>query len=99
VRVDILDNMWSPAWTLRSILISLRAFLRTPDTEIAVEWEIAEEVEQRREEFERKTVEWTFRYAVEDWQGDVQAQSEVDAERALPLKQEASEDDWFVVEG
>ena len=69
----------------------------SPDTETAVEGKIADEVEERREEFERKAVEWTFRYAVGN---DVQGGSEGHGERVVPVpaEQETEEDEWCVVD-
>jgi hypothetical protein len=93
VRINIFHGEWAPVWNISSILISLRAFLGSPDTETAVEGMIADEVEERREEFERKDVEWTFTYAVGD---GVRDRDDGDDQRvvSVPLEQE-EEDDWW----
>jgi ubiquitin-protein ligase len=92
VRINIFHDEWSAVWTISSILVSLRAFLGSPDTETAVEGEIAEEVETRREEFERRAVEWTFRYAVgKEQEEEGMSERQADGEHASRLER----DEWW----
>jgi ubiquitin-protein ligase len=61
--LNILHKEWSPVLTISLILLSLRAFLGSPDLESALVPEVAEEYERDTEAFERTAVEWTEKYA------------------------------------
>jgi ubiquitin-conjugating enzyme E2 D/E len=63
VGLNILKEEWCPALTVGLILLSLRAFLGSPDPDICVVPEIAEEYKDRRGMFEEKAREWTEKFA------------------------------------
>jgi ubiquitin-conjugating enzyme E2 D/E len=65
VGLSILTRDWSPVLTTPKVLLSLQAFLTSPDTGHAVMPEIAHEYETNRTAFDQAAREWTERYAMD----------------------------------
>ncbi|CAO2653006.1 Nn.00g024170.m01.CDS01 [Neocucurbitaria sp. VM-36] len=63
VGLNILHDAWTPALTVAQILLSLLAFLVSPDTQDAVVPEIAHELETKRDVYEATARQWTEKYA------------------------------------
>lgn len=63
IGMSILNNDWSTAFTLSSVLLSLRALLVEPQLEDAVMPEIVHEFESKREVYEETARQWTKKYA------------------------------------
>jgi ubiquitin-conjugating enzyme E2 D/E len=65
VGLSILKEEWCPVLTVSKILLSLRAFLGSPDpgVGVAVMKEIAEECRERMGVYEETAREWTGRFA------------------------------------
>jgi ubiquitin-conjugating enzyme E2 D/E len=72
VGLNILKEDWTMVLGLSTILLSLRAFLGSPDTERFVDRGVAEEYRERRGEFEEKAREWTGRFAKGEVEGEVE---------------------------
>jgi ubiquitin-conjugating enzyme E2 D/E len=63
VGLSCLEEEWCTALTMSTILLSLRAFMGSPDPEVCVMSEIAEEYLVKQEAFEEKAREWTQNFA------------------------------------
>lgn len=69
IGLSILHEDWCPALTISPILISIQAFLSSPDPTNPVSPEIAEQYVMRREEFDHVAERWTREYARPDLNG------------------------------
>ena len=63
ICLNILTMEWSPVLTTSTVLLSIRAFLDSPDTDDPAEWEIANEYMYRREVFDQTARNWTEEFA------------------------------------
>ena len=64
VFVDVLGDMWCPALTLPTILVSVQSLLTDPNPKDPCEWDIGREYVDDRERFARTAEEWTVAYAM-----------------------------------
>jgi ubiquitin-protein ligase len=64
VFVDVLGEMWCPALTLSTILVSVQSLLTDPNPEDPCEFDIGREYVDDRETFDKTAEEWTVMYAM-----------------------------------
>ena len=57
------DARWSPAWTIRKILIALHSYLTDPNPDDPLVPSIAKLYKTNRKEYDRIAREWTAKYA------------------------------------
>lgn len=63
ICLDILKNAWSPALTVRTALISVRALLASAEPDDPQDYEVACMYKRDRTEFEAKARQWVELYA------------------------------------
>ena len=63
VSLDILEDQWSPALTVRTVLLSVLSLLTDPCVDSPMVPEIAELYVADREEHDKKCRAWTRKYA------------------------------------
>jgi ubiquitin-conjugating enzyme E2 D/E len=66
--LDILHDKWSPALSLRSVLLSLCSLLTDPNPEHGLEQEILNVYRTNKAKYEENAREWTKKYAMESQQ-------------------------------
>ena len=64
IGVNILQDNWSPAYTMKHTLMSICDLLTDPNTEICMEPEIGRQYEAEREEFDKTARLWTQKFAM-----------------------------------
>ena len=63
ICLDILKDKWSPAMTLRTLLISIRALLVAPEPDDPQDAVVAGQYKSNRAGYDAKAREWTLTYA------------------------------------
>lgn len=63
ICLDILNKAWSPALTIRTILLSIQALLFAPNADDPVDAVVANKYNTNRKEFEILAKKWTAEYA------------------------------------
>ena len=63
ICLDILNDSWRPHFTIRKVLLEIRALMMDPEYYDSVEPEIAEIFRTNKAKFEEIAKEWTKRYA------------------------------------
>lgn len=66
VSLSVLGDEWTPALTIGKLVLSIQAFLGSPDTEDAIMPEIASEFARDKELYEKTARDWTRNYASGD---------------------------------
>jgi ubiquitin-conjugating enzyme E2 D/E len=61
--LSILGDEWSPVLTISTVLLSIQAYLGSPDTAEAVMPDIAHEYDSNRAKYDRTAKQWTNKYA------------------------------------
>jgi ubiquitin-conjugating enzyme E2 D len=64
ISLDILQDQWTPALTIRSLLISITSFLSDPNPYSPLVPEIARVYKENKVEHDRVAKEWTKKYAM-----------------------------------
>lgn len=64
VCLDILDAQWSPALTIRTVLLSIQGLLCEPEPEDPLNLQAAEEYKRDRAEYESHARQWVVKYAL-----------------------------------
>ena len=64
VFVDVLGEMWCPALTIPTLLVSIQSLLTDPNPDDSCEPEIGWEYINDRETFDKTAEEWTMVYAM-----------------------------------
>jgi len=64
IGLDLLLNKWSPAFSIRNILLSIISLLIDPDLENALVPEIVKIYKTNRATYENSAKEWTLKYAI-----------------------------------
>merc|ERR1712176_469079 len=65
ICLDILKDQWSPALTIKTALLSLRALLSSPEPNDPQDAEVADMYKTDRKKFEKTAKFWTETYAKE----------------------------------
>lgn len=63
ICLDILKHEWSPALTIKSVLLSISSLLSEPNPDDPLAGDVARVYKANRAEFERIAREWTQQYA------------------------------------
>lgn len=63
ICLDILKHEWSPALTIKSVLLSISSLLSEPNPDDPLAGDVARVYKANRDEFERIAREWTQQYA------------------------------------
>jgi len=63
ICLDILKDNWTPTYTLKTVLISLRSLLTTPEPNDPQDAQVARHYLSDREDFNRTARYWTVTYA------------------------------------
>ena len=63
ISIDILEDQWSPSYTIEKVLLSLLAFLSTPNFDNPIETEIAKQYKSNKYEYYKKAREFSEKYA------------------------------------
>jgi ubiquitin-conjugating enzyme E2 D/E len=66
ICLDILNEKWSPALTIRTVLLSLCSLLTDPNPEHGLDNEILSVYRTNKSKYEENAREWTKKYAMED---------------------------------
>jgi ubiquitin-conjugating enzyme (huntingtin interacting protein 2) len=71
VHQDILKDQWSPALTIKTVLLSLQALLCSPEPNDPQDAEVAKMYKSNVQEFNRTAKFWTETYANESSKDDI----------------------------
>lgn len=63
ICLDILKDAWSPAMTIRTVLLSLQALLCAPEPDDPQDAQVAEQYKSHPEAFAEQAADWTRTYA------------------------------------
>ena len=63
ICLDILKHEWSPALTIKSVLLSISSLLTDPNPDDPLAGDVARVYKSNRGEYERVAREWTQQYA------------------------------------
>ncbi|CAF4026345.1 unnamed protein product [Adineta steineri] len=66
ICLDILQDKWSPALTIRTVLLSICSLLTDPNTEHGLENEILHIYRTNKKKYEENAREWTKKYAMKN---------------------------------
>lgn len=61
--MDVLKNNWSPAMTLRIILLSIQSLLTSPDPSSPQDYQVAKVYTDDYDDFQKEAKLWTSTYA------------------------------------
>ena len=64
IRVDILREKWSPAYTIEAVLISIMALMSAPSTYKPTGFPAGNLIKTNKRKYERTVREWTQKYAM-----------------------------------
>jgi len=63
ICLDILKDQWSPAMTIRTVLLSLQALMCSPEPNDPQDAQVAKQYKTDMKAFEKQASEWTQKYA------------------------------------
>jgi len=63
ICLDILKDQWSPAMTIRTVLLSLQALLCAAEPDDPQDAQVAQQYKKDRKAFDKQAAEWTKKYA------------------------------------
>ena len=63
ISLDILQDQWSPALSIATILVSIMSLLSEPNPDEPLVTEIARIYKEDKEQHDRRAKEWTKKYA------------------------------------
>lgn len=71
ICLDILKDQWTPTYTLKTVLISLRSLLTTPEPYDPQDAQVAKHYISDREDFDKTAKYWTLTYAPKNANSDI----------------------------
>ncbi|VEU37938.1 unnamed protein product [Pseudo-nitzschia multistriata] len=94
ICLDILKDQWSPALTIKTALLSLRALLSSPEPSDPQDAEVAKMYLNDRKKFEKTAKFWTESYAKEaDYEAMIKGLEDMGFDRAS-AKKALEKHDW-----